>query len=146
MKAIVLGKKRNRTLVEIIPDPACAGCKSCSRSQEGKVLLVHSVKDYREGTLVEIDMDDSSLLAAAFIAYGIPLIVFFISLYALYTLISVTTLEPFAEVLSFFGSIGILALTYFIIHRTDEKRSTEGLYEARIVKEIEAKEELCQLS
>jgi|LSQX01.1.fsa_nt_gb positive regulator of sigma E activity len=146
MKAIVLGRKRDRTLVEVLPDEACAGCKACSRSQGGKVLLVHAEKDYDEGTLVEIDMEDSKLLAASFIAYGIPLIVFFASLFLLFLLFSRTSLEAYAEVISFFGSLGVLAVTYLIIYYTDAKRSREGRFVARITKEIEVKEELCHFS
>lgn len=144
MKAIVLDKKKDRFLVEVIPDPKCGGCKACARSQGGKVFLVKGEKEYEKGAFVELAIEDSKLLAASFLAYGVPLIVFFGSLFALYMLLSNSTLAPFAEPISFFGALSVLALTYLIIHRTDAKRTEEGRFEARIVKEV--KEELCHLS
>ncbi|NLL23584.1 MAG: SoxR reducing system RseC family protein [Tissierellia bacterium] len=145
MKAVVLGKNKDRILVETLANPDCGSCKACSHSRGGKILLVHSDREYDEGAIVEIAIEDSRLLAASFLAYGVPLFVFFLSLYLIYRLAAMSRFSNIAELISLFVSLAILALTYYMIHRSDAKRSRDGRFDARIVKEIQNKEEVCQL-
>lgn len=74
---LVVGIDERNAKVKIERKSACGSCKGCRLGETGEMSMTIDVSNEagaRVGDLVEIDMETTDVLFAAFIMYGIPLI------------------------------------------------------------------------
>ncbi len=134
VKARVISSNESHAKVETIPEGECVGCKGCGHA-DVKVLSVLCDKKYVEGSLVEIEINYSSVLKAAAYAYIIPLIFFIIGLFL--------GIYLYSELLGLIMGLILMLITLFFVRKGEKNRISSGDFQAKIVKY--SKEELCQI-
>ena len=133
-KAIVVAYKGNKAQVEILRSSACDNCKGCAVGTKNKTfrVWVNNPLNAEIGQRVEIELESSIFLSATFIAYIVPLLAFLIGIilgYKFADFFNFTLVEPFA----FLIGIGIMFISYLIIHISSVKGKNSNKYTSCIV-------------
>lgn len=135
VKARVVDYKNGRATLETIPEGQCVGCKGCSGS-EPKQLEVSS-QPLERGEDVLITMDNSNVTKAAFMAYGVPLIVFMLGLFLTIALLSKTSYHDVGELVGLAVGLSLFAITYLLLRRGEKRRGADPHYQAKILSKDE---------
>lgn len=137
VKARVVGYKDGKALLETIPEGGCVGCAGCSNSKV-KELSVDS-KPLEAGEEVTIRMDKNNVTKAAFIAYGLPLIVFMLGMFLTIAILKNTSYHKESELIGLALGLVLFAITYLILRRGETRRSHNPQYQAEIMSQEEEK-------
>jgi sigma-E factor negative regulatory protein RseC len=129
---IVISTDNNKTLVSVKRSTSCGdNCSSCSGSCK---LLSHQVEvinniNAREGEWVELELEDSKILFAAFLIYIVPIIFFFIG----YGISESIFRNSLIDII-----IGLIlsSIVYTYIKRYDKKHKKNNKYIPKIIRTI----------
>lgn len=118
----------NYVFVTIERQDMCGSCHACQVLSNPKKCEIKCLnnKKCKVGDTVRISLDDSRFLKSTFIMYGIPLIFFFIGL-AVGAEIAKFFGFSSEELCMIIGAVGMLVLSYLIIHRLDNKKKYEKM-------------------
>lgn len=111
MKAIVKGYEKDKVILEVIQDK-CGSCKKCNNSKRVSILKIKNKKFYPINSEVSLIISSNKLLLISFIMYGMPVIIFLISL----VIGSVLLTELIGSVVG----ILLVIIYYFLINKNDE--------------------------
>lgn len=106
----------------------CAECGGCS-SAENEIEAINDIGAER-GDCVTVEMEDSKVIAAAFFAYMLPIIIF---------LLIYCTVSCFngGEALQIAAGVGGVALFYVVLHYCDRRKKEKYIH--RIIRVDEKK-------
>lgn len=148
MKEIGVVKKElkgNKAKVAIMRYAACGDCHACEVSSDKKEMMAEARNDVgaRPGDNVVVEMEFANLMRAAGIAYGMPLIAFFIGCFGGYFLGPSMGWDPVFS--GFISGIVLTAVAYLIIRVFDRKGAFGGKRYEPVITEIMTQEELDKL-
>lgn len=127
---IVFENRGKEALVSIQRHAACGDCGACHIGQKKATMetLARNPIKAQVGETVEVEMEFVSIFKAAFIAYGIPLLVFLMGSVATYLMVDIFKLSFDQVLTSFFSGIILIILSYFVIQQFDKKGIFRGKY------------------
>lgn len=127
---IVFENRGKEALVSIQRHAACGDCGACHIGQEKATMetLAQNPIKAQVGETVEVEMEFVSIFTAAFIAYGIPLLVFLIGSVVAYLMVDIFELSFDQVLASFFSGIVLMTFSYFVIQQLDKKGIFRGKY------------------
>lgn len=127
---IVFENRGREALVTIQRHAACGECGACHIGKDKATMetLAQNPIKAQVGETVEVEMEFISVFKAAFIAYGIPLLVFLMGSILAYLIVDIFTLSFDQVLTSFFSGIILMILSYFVIQQLDKKGVFHGKY------------------
>ncbi len=131
-------KKNNIARVKITRHEMCGNCKACELGTSNKSMTVDAKNEInaKEGDQVALEMEFANLMKASSIAYGFPLIGFFIGIFIGYSLLA-QIFHLDAVYCGFFSGLIVMFGAYGLIHLMDKRGKFEkGKYEPVIVNVI----------
>ena len=135
--AIVREVKGNRVSLTTVPNGACGGCTSCSAGVGGKDFTATYEGEVTKGDTVVYDMESRNLLMASFLAYGLPLILMLVSMFASIKVLEAAGVGKNSEMIGFLVGIAVVASTYFIIKSYEKKIEENEKFRAKIIRVVE---------
>jgi positive regulator of sigma E activity len=82
-------------------------------------------------------METKDVTKAAFMAYGLPLVLFMAGLFSGIALFSNSRYDSISELIGLAFGISLFLITYFLLRRGEIKRDKDQLYQAKIIGYIE---------
>ncbi len=127
---VIFENRGKEALVSIQRHAACGDCGACHIGQEKATMetLAQNPIKAQVGETVEVEMEFMSVFKAAFIAYGIPLLVFLIGSVLAYLMVDIFNLSLDQVLTSFFSGIILMTVSYFVIQQLDKKGVFRGKY------------------
>ena len=122
MKAKVLGYENSMIKAVALQEDKCQGCSHCGSKVEGKIIYVKSDKFEPINSIIEIEMDTKYLILAAFLMFGVPVILL---------ILGISLIEDIGVYISFLT----IAIYYFIIHRLNSYFFKTCKFMAHVLKE-----------
>ncbi|MFA6636536.1 MAG: SoxR reducing system RseC family protein [Candidatus Omnitrophota bacterium] len=112
-KAVVISTKEREALVRTVPNEKCSGCCSCGASKSRSFIVpLGGMSSPKEGDILEIEVNPSSMIGVYLILYAIPLLVFVLALIGAYA-VTASPLLSFALASSVLGAV-YLAIGYIV--------------------------------
>lgn len=123
INGIVVEKSADKAIVSIVRHSACAGCGACGMASESSKVKIEAINtaDANVGELVSIDMKNPNLLKAAFIAYGIPLLVLIAGVLSVGPGLNAIGYRGDSEIAAGVVSLLLTGAAYLIIRKNEEK-------------------------
>ncbi|AHM56282.1 hypothetical protein EAL2_c09830 [Peptoclostridium acidaminophilum DSM 3953] len=123
INGIVVEKSADKAIVSIVRHSACAGCGACGMASESSKVKIEAINtvDANVGELVSIDMKNPDVLKAAFIAYGIPLLVLIAGVLSASAALSTLGYKGDSEVAAGMVSLLLTGAAYLIIRKNEDK-------------------------
>jgi len=121
-------------VISIKANDGCGDCDACSHGSNDSVQVLDAINKIGAmmGDTVEFDMEISSLLGAAFIAYVIPLITMVGSIALSISIFKNTGYAQNAELYASIIGFGTLFLTLLVIRLFDDKMKESKRFMAKI--------------
>ena len=119
-EGVISRVKNGKITVEIERNPACTGCKLCTKHDK---KLMHIELDNSigagAGDRVLLHMDDAVILKGAVIVYALPLLGLLSGLFTGNFLANFMGLAHLKEIFSVGGALALLIVSLFVIRRLD---------------------------
>lgn len=135
---VIATDKDNATVV-LMKHTACGDCGACHIGEENMNMKIEALNSASAeiGDKVMINMETPNVLTAAFIAYGIPLIMLICGIVGGKSILTFLGVTKDVELYSLFIGLILLSLTYFIIKKNDDKFKESKKYLSEITEIIE---------
>ncbi len=135
----VTGINGENATVILMKHSACGDCGACQMGKENMNITIEALNNAsaKIGDKVLVDMDSPDVLFAAFIAYGIPLIMLIIGIAGSGFLFNRLGMTNNLELYSLIVGAIFLAATYLIIRKKDEEFKESKKYVSIITEIIE---------
>ncbi|WP_058486128.1 SoxR reducing system RseC family protein [Defluviitalea phaphyphila] len=119
----VISIKDRYAIVSMERNEACKKCGACSHGHktEEMILEVDNICNASVGDIVKIDLAYSDFLRAAFIMYGIPLIMLFIGFFAGYYGCVILEYSNIREPMGILGAFLFMTISFSWIHFKESK-------------------------
>lgn len=127
-------------VVEFERSAMCEKCGACERAQKAMLMEVERIGDAQLGDRVYVQLPETTLLRAAMVAYGIPLLMLMLGLIAGYMLPDKLGLAGNRDLYAVVLGALLAGGSFLIIHLTEKNRRKSGRYAPKVT-EIER---LCQ--
>lgn len=123
----------NTMLVEFERSAMCEKCGACERAQKAMLMEVERIGNAAIGDRVEVELPAHTLLQAAFVAYGIPLILLLVGLLVGARLPSWLGFPGNSDLYA--AGLGLLLAggAFLALRLTEKKRCTSGKYAPKVV-------------
>jgi positive regulator of sigma E activity len=105
-QSAVVVMRNGKLMAEVARSEACQQCRACRFGRREKVYVELTRGAYREGEVIELELDGASLSKASLIAYGIPIAAFFAGLFIARAFTDVDYIQAIAAI----GAMGIALL------------------------------------
>lgn len=135
IKAQVTGYKEGKLQLVTIPEGQCVGCKGCSQAEEKELEVFGEQREV--GKLVWVAMEPKNVTKAAFLAYGLPLLLFVGGIFSSIALLSNTRYDTRSELIGFGIGLILLFTSYYVLRKGECKRAQSSQYQAKILDNIE---------
>lgn len=135
IKARVVDYKKGKAYLETIPQGPCLGCKGCSQAEIRELSITSSPVEI--GRNVWLSMETRDVTRAAFMAYGIPLILFMTGLFSGIALFNHSPYAHVSELLGLGLGSSLFLITYLVLRKGEKRRDHDQLYQAKIIGYIE---------
>ena len=130
---IITRIEEDKAYVAFSRSSMCEKCGACERASSKMIMQVKKPRGATIGDEVRVQMETGRLLLAAFIAYGIPLILLFCGLFLGYNLFTWLSLPGAPDLWAALCGIVLAALAFFAIRLTEKGRSKRGFYQPRVI-------------
>lgn len=132
----IVGMQEDLALISVRANEACDGCEACGHGTNDSEQHLEALNSVGAdvGDTVEFDMEISSLLSAAFIAYTIPLLTMVGGIYLSLILFRSWGMEGLSELFATLVGFVTLFLTYVIIRKWDPKMRESKRFSAVITR------------
>lgn len=131
---IVMQVKEKTMIVEFERSEACAKCGACQHGQKQAMLMeVQRIGDVAIGDKVQVQLPESMLLKASFIAYGIPLLMLMAGLLGGSYAAEALGLQGNPDHYAAIAGIVLAGLSFAVIRLTEKKRGESGVYAPKVV-------------
>jgi positive regulator of sigma E activity len=102
----VIKKENDEAVIEIKPHEECHKCGACGIARPRNITVSgEASRGLKEGDMVEVEIEPPKMLMLYFILYGLPLLVFAVTIFVLYA----ATKSPLG---SFSGALALMALSF----------------------------------
>ncbi|WP_432665381.1 SoxR reducing system RseC family protein [Wukongibacter baidiensis] len=135
----VIATDKGNATVLLMKHSACGDCGACHIGEENMNMKIEALNSASAGIgdKVMVDMGTPNVLTAAFIAYGIPLIMLIIGIAGGNSILTLLGVTKGIELYSLFIGAILLALTYIIIRKKDDKFKESKKYLSEITEIVE---------
>lgn len=119
-KGTVIGKTDTSVIVEVERTSSCTRCGLCKLGETGRATLeARNDVGAEVGDTVEVEMESRNVLAAAFVAYMVPIFFMFLGFFAGYSLAAPLGFAKSKETVGAVMGIGFLASSYVFVRLYD---------------------------
>lgn len=135
----VTGISGENATVVLMKHSACGDCGACQMGQENMNIKIEALNNAsaKVGDKVLVDMDSPDVLFAAFVGYGIPLIMLVIGIAGSSFLFKFLGMTSNIELYSLIIGALLLAATYMVIKKKDNKFKESKKYLSIITEVID---------
>lgn len=135
---VIAVDKENAT-VTLMKHSACGDCGACQIGKENMNIKIDALNTAGAsiGDKVVVDMASHDVLTAAFIAYGIPLIMLIIGIAGGKFILELLGMEKNIELFSFGIGLIFMTITFFRIRKNEDKFKASKKYLSRITEILE---------
>ncbi|KAA5808279.1 SoxR reducing system RseC family protein [Thermoanaerobacterium thermosaccharolyticum] len=118
-KGCVVSLKDGKAKVEIIRNEMCRKCHACDMGSNNRMMIeVDAIDELKVGDNVLIEVKDISMLKATLIMYGIPLLFFFVGVFAGYAVAHIFGIDNFSQMIEaisglLFTAISFIGIKYY---------------------------------
>lgn len=135
---IIAVNKENAT-VQLMRHAACGDCGACHMGEENMNMKIEALNTAGAdiGDKVVVDMETQDVLTAAFIAYGMPLIMLVIGIAGGKFILGFLGMERNIELFSFGMGLILMTITFFKIRKNEDKFKESKKYLSKITKIID---------
>lgn len=135
----ITGVEGDNATVVLMKHSACGDCGACQMGHENMNIKIEALNtaSAKVGDKVLVDMDSPDVLFAAFIAYGIPLIMLIIGIAGSAFLFNKLGMTNNLELYSLIIGVVLLTATYVVIKKQDNKFKESKKYLSIITEIIE---------
>lgn len=125
----VIEIKGDLAIVSMMRNEACSRCNACKKGDSENELIIKALNECNaeKDDLVNIELRDNDFLRAVLIAYGLPLLMFFIGAGTSYFIATLLSLESLRELIAFLFGIFFILVSYFFI-KLHEKRWKSNVF------------------
>ncbi|MDI6600733.1 MAG: SoxR reducing system RseC family protein [Thermoanaerobacteraceae bacterium] len=115
-KARVIKTYDKMARIMVIRGEMCGGCHACPVSKGEEFYLdVYNEAGAQEGDEVEVEMENNDFLGASMIIYGIPLLSFFLGVFAGYFAFPIFGLSKPNEIIAALSGFAFTIISYLLI-------------------------------
>ena len=123
----------NTMLVEFERSAMCEKCGACERAQKAMLMEVERIGNAAIGDSVAVELPERTLLQAAFVAYGIPLLLLLVGLLAGDRLPGLLGLPGNPDLYAAGLGLMLAGGAFLTLRLTEKKRRTSGKYAPKVV-------------
>ena len=131
IKAKIVDYRNGQAYLETIPEGQCVGCKGCSQASVRELMVISPPVEI--GRDVWLSMETKDVTKAAFMAYGLPLLLFMAGLFSGIALFTNSRYDSISELIGLGIGIFLFLTTYLLLRRGEIKRDEDQLYQAKII-------------
>lgn len=135
----VIAIDKGNATVMLMKHSACGNCGACHIGEENMNMKIEALNlaSADVGDKVMVNMETPNVLTAAFIAYGIPLIMLICGIAGGKAILTLLGITKGIELYSLFIGGMLLSITYLIIRKNDDKFKESKKYLSEITEIIE---------
>ncbi|MCT4565459.1 MAG: SoxR reducing system RseC family protein [Maledivibacter sp.] len=135
----VIGVNKENATVKLMRHAACGDCGACHMGEEKMNMQIEAINTAGAdiGDKVVVDMETQDVLTAAFIAYGMPLIMLVIGIAGGKFIFEMMKIQKNIELLSFGMGLVLMGITFFRIRKNENKFKESKKYISKIIDIIE---------
>ena len=144
-EGIVTEVKGDYVQVDLVRHSACGSCGACHMGDENMQMSVECLNQAQAqvGDRVELVMKTENVLAAAFIAYMIPLAMFILGLVVSMKVLTANNYQGSVEGIGTLIGLVAMFITYGIIRLNDDKFKSSQKYLSVVIKVLNEKDMFC---
>ena len=135
IKTRVVGYKEGKLQLVTIPESQCVGCKGCSQAIERELEVPGEAREI--GEIVWVAMEPKNVTKAAFLAYGLPLLLFVAGILSSIALLANTRYDTSSELIGLGVGLALFFTSYLYLRKGECKRAQSPQYQAKIIENIE---------
>lgn len=128
--------------VEFERNSMCEKCGACEHAQKAMLMEVERIGNASLGDKVQVSLPERTLLRAALLAYGVPLVLLLAGLAAGYALPGALGFPGNPDLYAVALGLVLAGGGYLVIHLTEKKRKASAKYAPKVVH----LERMCQKS
>lgn len=136
----IVQMKEKTMLVEFERNSMCEKCGACEHAQKAMLMEVERIGNASLGDKVQVELPERTLLSAAMLAYGIPLVLLLLGLVGGYYLPGAAGFPGNPDLYAVALGVLLAGVGYLVIHLTEKKRKASAKYAPKVVHV----ERLCQ--
>ncbi|SHJ50879.1 SoxR reducing system RseC family protein [Paramaledivibacter caminithermalis] len=135
---VIAVNEKNAT-VKLMRHSACGDCGACQMGKENMNIEIEALNTVGAdiGDKVMVDMTTQDVLTAAFIAYGIPLIMLIIGIVGGKFILELLGMKENIELFAFVLGLVLMTITFFNIKKRDKKFKESKKYLSEITEIID---------
>ena len=125
--------------VALMKHSACGDCGACQMGKENMNIKIEALNSAgaHVGDKVVVNMESTNVLSAAFIAYGIPLIMLLLGIVGGKFMLEIFGIEKNIELYSFLMGAILLIITFLGIRKNENNFKESKKYLSRIIEIID---------
>lgn len=135
IKTRVVGYKDHKLQLVTIPEGQCVGCKGCSQATERELEVPGEPRAI--GEVVWLSMEPKNVTKAAFLAYGLPLLLLVAGLFSSIALLANTRYDTSSELIGLGVGLALFITSYLYLRKGECERAMSPQYQAKIIENIE---------
>ncbi len=138
---IVVETYDDKAKVKLMRHTACGDCGACQHGVENMQMTIEALNTANavKGDKVVLDLENANVLKAAFIAYGIPLIVLMVGMFVTKAIVESLGLMINVEVAAMIVGAVLMTITFLMIKRKENEFKDSNNYIAKITEIKESK-------
>lgn len=104
---------------------SCSGCNACKMGSSEKPIELEALNqlDAQKGDWVEVEMENEYVLTAAFLMYVVPLLFLIAGVLMGHFVLGLLGVGVYKELLTAVIAFSATGLAYFLLNRSEKKRS-----------------------
>ncbi len=128
-KGQVMKVKADYVVVKMARTEACGSCKACTKGTSAEEMFIEArnLCNAKLYDWVDVEVQDGNFIKAVLIAYGIPLICFFLGAGIGITIAPLVGLSNMRELMSFFIGLLFVGIAYWFIKKKDAQLKRGGI-------------------
>ncbi|WP_434632145.1 SoxR reducing system RseC family protein [Thermoanaerobacterium thermosaccharolyticum] len=118
-KGCVANIKDGKAKVELLRNDMCGKCHACDMGSNNRMMVeVDAIDELKVGDNVLLEIRETSMLKATMIMYGIPLLFFFVGVFAGYAVAHIFGIDNFSQMIEaisglLFTAISFIGIKYY---------------------------------
>ncbi|WP_434631845.1 SoxR reducing system RseC family protein [Thermoanaerobacterium thermosaccharolyticum] len=121
-KGCVVSLKDGKAKVEIIRNDMCGKCHACDIGSNNRMMIeVDAIDELKVGDNVLVEVKDISMLKATSIMYGIPLLFFFVGVFAGYAIANIFMADKFFQLIEAISGVLFTVISFVGIKYYSDK-------------------------
>lgn len=141
---VVISTEGNTARVSIERHSSCGNCSACKMGQEDAKVEINAVNGVKAkvGQWVTVDMEDQDVLAAAFMAYVVPLFALLAGIFIGNSIFSALGVEKFIDIYAALFGFATMAMAFLRLRMKEKNLKSNKRFLSQIIEIVDV-EKMC---